>query len=105
MGTYIGKMERRSSNDELARDYFRDIGTRGPSCGPHDCHRDDCTYLLCARLHQLDQVQEENVSVLIAETVHGIRHRAGVMENRETVAGLLEVDVLLGRSREFLRST
>lgn len=63
----------------------------------------DLVHLLRARLHQLDQIQEENVPVLIAESIHGIRYHAGVMKDCETVPGVLEVDVLPGRSREFLQ--
>lgn len=55
-------------------------------------------HLLRARLHQLDQIQEEDVPILIAESVHGVRHHAGVMANCETVALVLEMSVLLGRS-------
>lgn len=59
--------------------------------------------LLRAGLHQLDQVQEEDISILITEPIDRVGYYAGVMQDCETVTGVLEMGVLLSRSRQFLR--
>lgn len=55
-----------------------------------------------AGLHQLDQIQEEDVPVLIAKSVDGVGHRTGIMQDCETIADVLKVAVLFGRSCQFL---